>query len=470
MTVKFIISLQVTFLTLLLYFTEPSSAKNAVSLTSTSFISGDNNAVQPVFNNTEGRTSWILVPVGEPEPENDGEWSEAEDWPEPGPRWNEVYEEWGLAWEIHIYGFSACFFLVFLYASYFVVVNLADGLRKKYLSFSLNITMVICGFTRSFVLALDPYHQGTKLANAPIVLIRILWSLTDPCLTSADSLVILSLLETYRLSIAPQRFQKMSTVFPIIMIHFVWIFVSDLVVSEFVEAKAMLVFCQVFFITWCAILGICYFVIGFKLDKMLFRSSVQGNREITSDEGRWYIYLIHASGVSNIVTCAVYIYSAAGVFGVYSDVEFVDAWPWWSLQTALRVTELIAAVLVFTVSAKRAQPDAKGAQTAQSNAAEASGTPTQGKKRKLSMFSALRSHAPIANDAAVTMENYQLRSNMLQDEGQEFCVHEDQGTMGPNSESGSQGQELQENQLEKKNSMFTALGDIAKMVEHESNL
>jgi hypothetical protein len=47
------------------------------------------------------------------------------------------------------------------------------------------------------------------------------------------------------------------------------------------------------------------------------------------------------------------LYSAVGVFGIYSDVEFVDAWPWYAMQSGMRTSEVIAAVLVFTVSAKR---------------------------------------------------------------------------------------------------------------------
>lgn len=195
--------------------------------------------------NLGAETPGILTPVGEPEPETEpepeGGWSEAEDWPEPGPLWEEAYKKWGAAWELHIYGFCVCFFFVFIYASYYVVVNIQDGLRKKYLSVSLNIMMVLCGFSRSLVLAIDPYHQGTGV-DTPLKFMRILWSLTDPCLTAADSLVILALLETYKLSIAPQKLQRPSTIFPIIIVHFTFVFVSDLVVSEFLEAKAMLVF------------------------------------------------------------------------------------------------------------------------------------------------------------------------------------------------------------------------------------
>lgn len=211
------------------------------------------------------------------------------------------------------------------------------------------------------------------------------------------------------------------------------VFTTDLVVSEFVEAKGMLLFCQVFFITWCAILGGLYFVTGYKLDQLISKSGIDNE---VSQEGRWYIYLIYASGVSNIITSAVFIYSAAGVFGVYSDVTYVDPWPWWSLQSALRITELIAAVLVFTVSAKRTQPEAQ----------EHGETTAKPKKRKMSMFSGMRS----------------IRDKTYLENGQDLQM----------SESGVQclvtemtdsleglADVVTKNELERKDSMFTALGE-----------
>ena len=381
-------------------------------------------------------------PPGTQEPEPESE-SEPEDWPEPGPRWDKAYDTWGVAWEFHIYAFAVCFFLVFAYALYYVVVNVSDGLGKKYLSVSLNAMMVICGFSRAFVLVVDPYHQGTAV-DTPIKLMRILWSLTDPCLTAADSLVILSLLETYKLSIAPQRFQKPSAIIAIIGVHFGFVFTADLVVSEFVEAKGMLLFCQVFFITWCSILGICYFLIGYKLDQLIFKSGVENE---VSQEGRWYIYLIHASGISNIITSAVYIYSVAGVFGVYSDVTYVDAWPWWSLQSALRITELVAAVLVFTVSAKRAQPVAHGQEK-----------PTAPpKKRKMSMFSGMRS----IRDETYLEKNQESQIS-TDKQGLQMSASGVQCLVGEITDSMEDVVANNDNELERKDSMFTALGEKAQ--------
>lgn len=275
----------------------------------------------------------------------------AEAWPEPGPDWSKAFGEWGVAWEFHVYVFAVIFLGFAVYASYFIGHGLYVGLHQKYLGFCLNIVMLILGFTRAFVLFTDPYHQGNIIHNLTgihIGAMRVLWSLASPCLTSADCLVILALLETAKISLVPPKMQKFSVILKIIIMHFTFVLTSDFVVSYVVEAKAMLVFCQVFFISWGSLLGVGYFALGYKLDKKLF-----SHKEVKSKKELLYIRLIYASGVNNFILCAMFIYSSVGVFGVYSDVEFVDAWSWWAIQTCFRASEVLSGILVFTVSAKR---------------------------------------------------------------------------------------------------------------------
>lgn len=288
----------------------------------------------------------------EPEPEmNTSNFSltsetEPENWPEPGPKWQQAFQIWKWGWEIHIYFFAAIYLIMGLYAGYYVFYNIYDGLNKKYLSISLNIMVLVFGLSRAFILFLDPYHQG-KLINSKATM-RILWSIGGPCLTAADSLVILALVETAQVSLAPNRFQKPTNISAVIISHFLFVLLSDTIVSLYVDAKIMLLFCQIFFVLWGGVLGLGYFLLGYKLDKKLF-----GHKQFKEKEDYVYIYLIYASGVANIFIVLIMLYSAVSVFGVYSGVTFVDAWHWYGFQTISRLSETISCILVFTVSAKR---------------------------------------------------------------------------------------------------------------------
>ena len=286
--------------------------------------------------------------TSEPSPE-DQVTSEAEPeaWPEPGPDWEKAYELWRSAWPAHTYLFAIIFLLMAFYSGYYIVVNVKDGLGKKYLSISLNVMMFLLSITRSFVLFLDPYHQGTLIQNK--LTLQLMWSIGTPCLLASDSLCILALAESASLNLTHQRFQRLPNIVIVICLHFVLVIATDIVVSSHSSAKVMILYCQVFSITWGTLLGMWYFTLAHKINHVLFKAV--GRRKSRAD--RIYLLLIYLSSAANLFTCVLILYSAAGVFGIYSEVEFVEAWPWYSLQTGMRMSEVIAAVLVFTVSAKR---------------------------------------------------------------------------------------------------------------------
>ncbi|XP_078350382.1 uncharacterized protein LOC144635178 [Oculina patagonica] len=295
--------------------------------------------------NPRGETT--SEPKNEPEGESEP-YAEPETWPEPGPQWKKAFEQWKAAWHIHVYLFASAFLAIGFYAGYYVVLNIYDGLGGKYLSVCLNAMVLLFGITRAFVLFLDPYHQG-GLIKALFVM-RLLWSIGGPCLTASDSLIILALVETAQVNIAPPRFQKLGTISIVCGVHFVLVIVSDTVVSIYMEAKVMILLCQIFFSLWGIVLGAGYANLAYKLDKKLF-----SHKQIKDTGDKIYIFLIYASAGANFFICGVMIYTMVGVFGVYADIDFVDAWHWWTLQTLFRSGEVITCVLIFTVSAKRSR-------------------------------------------------------------------------------------------------------------------
>lgn len=245
-----------------------------------------------------------------------------------------------------MYCFATLFLLIGFYSGYYVVVNLYDGVHGKYLSVSLNAMVLLFGTSRAFVLYLDPYHQG-QLIDA-LLFMRMMWSIGGPCLTAADSLIILALVETAKISIGPPRFQKLSVISSIVTFHFAFVLTTDVVVSAYMEAKAMILFCQLFFTVWGVVLGLGYFALAHKLDKKLFSHKLVKERQ-----DKMYIYLVYASGVANMAIVGIMFYTAVGPFGIYADLKFIDAWHWYTLQTMFRISEIITCILVFTVSAKR---------------------------------------------------------------------------------------------------------------------
>ena len=75
-----------------------------------------------------------------------------------------------------------------------------------------------------------------------------------------------------------------------------------------------------------------------------------GNLE-TQKAMRLYRSVVTCS-VVGFAHCITHIYAAVGVFGVYSNVTVVKAWPWWSFQTLMRSEEILMCVLVFVIGGK----------------------------------------------------------------------------------------------------------------------
>ncbi|XP_031550107.1 uncharacterized protein LOC116287563 [Actinia tenebrosa] len=318
----------------------------------------------------------------EPEPE-------AETWPEPGPLWSEAFKTWKSAWSIHIYLSATAYLLMAFYAAYYVVFNVYDGLDKKYLSVSLNIMVLVFCLSRSFIMYLDPYHQGDIIHALKVM--HLLWSIGGPCLTAADSLIILALLEMCHLRITIPSLQRASVISVIVTLHFFFVIVTDFVVAEYVSAKGMILFCQIFYLIWGFVLGTGYMRLGYVLDRQLF-----GHKPKKDKQDKLYIFLIYASGIANYGLVLIMLYTAVGVFGVYSNVKFVDAWHWYILQSLSRFSEVITCVLIFTVSAKRtrvkqAMDDISAIESRQGSeipTTRESATPKQQWKRKVGLLQA----------------------------------------------------------------------------------
>ena len=74
------------------------------------------------------------------------------------------------------------------------------------------------------------------------------------------------------------------------------------------------------------------------------------------DESKKILRLSKAAAVASaisLVICATHIYDASSEFGIYSVVEYVDAWHWWALQTIKRLEEVFACMLVLVIAFRK---------------------------------------------------------------------------------------------------------------------
>lgn len=292
------------------------------------------------------------TPEGSPEgssaePQTQPTAAPEQSWPEPEPDWDEAYTKWQDAWPMHTYGFAAVFTVITMIPPFELLRIHLDKARISPLKSTVLFIIFIFSLTRAITLFVDPYGSNNRF---PLVVTQLLFSLGHPCIISALSLLLLVLIDTTKMNIAPPRFQRVQFIIPVVIFHVILVIVTDFVVVYFLEAKVLLLMCQIYFLLLGSLLAIGYMSVGWKIHKNI-RANV--NTKITGDNSmRRLLYLIIACAVASALISILTIYAAAGVFGVYSDVEHVEAWPWWIFQTLNRLLETTICIVVLLMNTK----------------------------------------------------------------------------------------------------------------------
>ena len=292
------------------------------------------------------------TPEGSPEgssaePQTQPTAAPEQSWPEPEPDWDEAYTKWQDAWPMHTYGFAAVFTVITMIPPFELLRIHLDKARISPLKSTVLVIIFIFSLTRAITLFVDPYGSTNRF---PLVVTQLLFSLGHPCIISALSLLLLVLIDTTKMNIAPPRFQRVQFIIPVVIFHVILVIVTDFVVVYFLEAKVLLLMCQIYFLLLGSLLAIGYMSVGWKIHKNI-RANV--NTKITGDNSmRRLLYLIIACAVASALISILTIYAAAGVFGVYSDVEHVEAWPWWIFQTLNRLLETTICIVVLLMNTK----------------------------------------------------------------------------------------------------------------------
>ncbi|XP_067652617.1 uncharacterized protein [Haliotis asinina] len=307
---------------------------------------------EPEFNSTSEPYSEFYSPESEygraelhAEPE-----AEPYGWPEPGPNWRQSYLEWGEAWPLHVYVFG----LIYIFLMFFGILLISamfagkKGQRRSKTTIALNAMISFFGGTRALNLFLDPYSSKKSV---PFLFSHLLWSLGFPGLTASFSIVLLILLDTTKMDIAPPKFQKLGNIVLITIIHLIIVSVVDVLVMFFgAQVKALLVFCQILFVIYGLVLAI-----GFAYAAYMIKRNLSASDGVKDEQTLRLLRLtktIYMSAFISFSICVTNLYSAVSDFGVFTTKIFVESWPWWILQTVLRLEEIAASLVVLTIFIK----------------------------------------------------------------------------------------------------------------------
>ena len=181
--------------------------------------------------------------------------------PEPVPDWPVAKTKWHWGWQIHTYGFGVLYALLAVYCV-LVLVHLHRRLRIQQYIVLINGLMLVFSVCRSCVLLVDPYESVGCL---PLPLLRVMYGVAFPCLTSSFSLVQMVFMRITKVQMGPQKLQNYRVLAAVITTHFSVVIVIDITVAYKNGLKLLILLCQSIFITWGLVLCFGFIYNGFRV-------------------------------------------------------------------------------------------------------------------------------------------------------------------------------------------------------------
>ena len=277
-------------------------------------------------------------------------------WPEPAPDWPSARKTWKLAWPFHIYLFTALNVLVVIRGTYDLVKRGKTHLRRKDHRFLMNLLLILFGFSRTMYLLWNPYESDPDVAKTVLVICIVTFGIGTACIVSAFSFVLLIVLESTRISLAPSKFQNRGFLLGLSIVNILYVILSDLIVANFHEAKAMIIVCQVSFAAWGFLIAIGFITAAARLWRNLKASRQTSQYDpvlaAESKKVRRLVSLLYSSSFCGVLTFSTIVYSAFGATGVNNESGLVRSWPWIAVKTLMRTLEVLMCLLIYLVALK----------------------------------------------------------------------------------------------------------------------
>jgi len=282
-------------------------------------------------------------------------------WPEPFPEWQAAIEHWDWMWFAHTYGFGSLFAVITMYAfcalCRFCKIVFA---KQKVHLLVMNLELMVAGFGRSLVLFWDPYFSRGSPSAVQNIVVLISWGVATACITSAFSIMLLIFLETTKTRLGPPHLRNLKFLVSVTLSNIIYMAMSDLVVWFYPEAKVMIFICHIAFVIWGLAISVGYFVAGLRMWRNL-KSTLQARK--VSDQcflrdfrklKRLFLFMSMAS-VFGLLNFSVSLYVSVGEYGVFARGCYAKHWPWFAIQTTMRILELLLTAIVFRIAVDNAK-------------------------------------------------------------------------------------------------------------------
>ena len=276
-------------------------------------------------------------------------------WVEPSPNWIKALKKLKWLWELHVYGFAMLFVAVAFYSAVCLIASHKTIFtRQRVHRAVMNLALLVAGFLRSLILFWDPYASSSDTTDLQLLFCIISWGISTACITSSFSIMLLIFLETTKTSLGPARLKNLPCLLSITLVNIFYLLVSDLVVWFHPEAKVMIFTCHVTFAAWGLAVSVGYSVAGIRMWRNLKSSLGENacccNSALDSKRLKQLFFLMCWASFCGMIKFSLSLYTAIGEYGVFADIVYVKSWPWFAVQTSLRMFEFLMGLSIINLS------------------------------------------------------------------------------------------------------------------------
>lgn len=229
-----------------------------------------------------------------------------------------------------------------------------SGTGKRILGGRTIVSYWTCFFWR--LAQLGRYFWSGIRTKTELIIYITTFGVGTACITSAFSFLLLIVLESTRISLAPSKFQNRTFLLGVLTVNVLYVVVSDLIVAHFQEAMVMILICQITFALWGFLIALGYAFAAVRLWRNLraSRQTAQYDPGLAA-EGKKItrlVSLLYSASICGVVLFSTIVYTALGETGVYNESGEVSNWPWFAVQTLLRTCEVFMCLIIFLIALK----------------------------------------------------------------------------------------------------------------------
>lgn len=271
--------------------------------------------------------------------------------------WNSAIADWGLAWEIHIYGIGALFGgVVFISLLSLLCLPFRCPFGCRFFVV-LDLLLISAAGSRAFSMFYDAYSHQERL---PAFTALLLYDVTFPCLTSSLGVVFLLLSMRSRVQLSNSRYQHPCALAAIVFLHF-FISMGAIIAVDLLHQFPFLLFIsRGVFVGWAAVLSVAFFVFYclVKPDsvqlydlKCSMPPAEYPRRCPFADAEDWNRAAQTGlfSAIFGLFNAGLQLYAMLYALGYGGSLLFTP-WLWWAMQLGIRLCEVGMCVPLALVS------------------------------------------------------------------------------------------------------------------------